>query len=90
MEQTQTKQNQQSAINHRGDTHTLAAMLMNLQRQEQCPGVELTTECELSPRGDEANKTQHNTNKPLSRCEPTSQSADWVGIRAKTHSSRTH
>ena len=60
-------------------THTLAAMLMNLQRQGCCPAVELAAECELSPRGEGANKTQHNTNKPLSWCEPGSHPAGWAG-----------
>lgn len=64
-------------INHR-DEHTH----MNLQRQGRCPGVELAAECELSPRGEGANKTQHNTNKPLGWCEPASQPAGWAGSRA--------
>lgn len=54
-------------------------MLMNLQGWGRCPGVELAAECELSPRGEGANKTQHNTNRPLGRCEPTSQSASRLG-----------
>lgn len=45
-------------------------LLMNLCGV--CPGDELAAECELSPRGEGANKTQHNTNRPLSQCEPTS------------------
>lgn len=53
-------------------------MLMNFQRQGRCPGVELAAECELSPRGEGANKTQHNTNKPLSCCEPASQPVSRV------------
>lgn len=51
---------------------------MNLQRQGLCPGVELAAECELSPRGEGANKTQHNTNKPPGWCEP----AGCAGSRA--------
>lgn len=47
------------------------ALLMNLCGP--CPGDELATECELSPRGEGANKTQHNTNEPLGLCEPTGQ-----------------
>lgn len=45
------------------------ALLMNLCGP--CPGDELAAECELSPRGEGANKTQHNTNGPLSLREPT-------------------
>jgi len=64
-----------SAVNHRDEhthTHTrthahisFKAVLMNLQRWGRCPGVELAAECELSPRGEGANTTQRNTNKPL-------------------------
>lgn len=66
----------QSAVNHSGG-HT--AMLMNFQRQGWCPIVELAAECELSPRGEGANKTQHNTNKPPGQCEPASQPASRLG-----------
>lgn len=66
----------QSAVNH-SDGHT--AMLMNFQGQGRCPIVELAAECELSPRGEGANKTQHNTNKPPGRCEPASQPASRLG-----------
>ena len=37
-----------------------------------CPEDELAAGCELSLRGEGANKTQHNTNRPLSLCEPNS------------------
>lgn len=52
---------------------------MNFQRQGWCPIVELAAECELSPRGEGANKTQHNTNKPPGQCEPASQPASRLG-----------
>lgn len=52
---------------------TLTAMLMNPQGRGCCPGVEPAAECELSPRGEGANKTQHNTNRPLGWYEPADQ-----------------
>lgn len=66
-------------------THILAAMLMNLRRQGRCPGGELAAECELSPGGEGANKTQHNTNKPLGLCEPASQPAGLAAAEPHTN-----
>lgn len=69
-------------------THTIPT-LMNLQRQRRCPRDELAAECELPPRGEGANKTQHNTNKPaqlVRASQPASRSAGRpAGLAAEPH-----